>query len=559
MPQNPVHSTAQRSLGPGVWLSLTAGNGALARNALLAAFLGALSLLAVFKGYTGNVHGRNYWHIGYQVAFIRRGLVGTIFSPLLNRLPNGTAAQVNNVFGLTVLFVALALLIFLAIAIYRRIPASDTASRTAWVAVTAIAIGAPAIATYSTHNGMLDIFLLMVSLLALIAFVSNFAAAVVALSLTGALIHEAFLFVWLPLLIPLGLRNPRRAILAASVTLAATLLMVFGTNRNFDIPPLPFLSSEDLKLLRLMYGQTTQDSVAKMLREWTTLPLNVFISFVYYLAPVAVAAAFALFIIARIPGRSPMTSVPWASTRILAGTGLSSSVLLMASDTSRFLTWAEMVGFMLAGLEVWNALTLREPMIERHPQTRNVVLPHAVSAVGVTFAIVLLTSPLVDCWFHVCFTQFHLPKHLMSEKLGAAYLDGVVFFNRYFPTQMTPGWNDMACHTTGPPAPCAFDLGAGENLYASPTMPPIPIRAGKYSIAIIMTTLPDCAKGPIRVSPAINGRVLKTEVFDPGPKTASLDVDLEARELLRSEFNLAIAPIQGCTHIDAVRMKYEGR
>lgn len=264
-----------------------------------------------------------YWYLSYSQGLIRRGLVGTLTTPWLVGLPLPDAMFVISKICVAA---ALALIATLAFTFY--------AYRLRWHDPIVLLFIASNCLPFAAHDlGTLDVFIMLLSLwvLFLIGRRSLFAAPV---ALLAILMHEGALFFMLPMLGGVWLRHrSSRTVVALTATSAlagAALLWKFASNTYQWPVGMPAVDA--VALHNFIAQQLTQNPRLLVPRvDWHSI--------VFSMLPCLLMCC----VVSRRAG--------WrASGIVLGGTLVTWSLVLIALDVDRLLSWSPLTAAILAGM-----------------------------------------------------------------------------------------------------------------------------------------------------------------------------------------------------------------
>lgn len=287
------------------------------------------------------------WQIDYDFGFIRRALLGSVFRLFTGDL----SASARDDAVLVVHYVSLGLWFLLVIGCYLvGLSKSEYRARHTTTLILAAALAAPAISTLSYNTGLADLFMQVLVLLAFVALVRENMPGFLACGLLGPFIHEAFLFIWMPLgcfaligWVVNGSAKNRAWVAASFAPIVSWALVEFLDNPTAAANAIAITDLDEAtrkEVLSIQLGFTLARSFETMLRLYSDYFYNFLVNSAYFLSlPIA-----SLFVLPRLrppSGRSPAVQrAPGVVSILLAAAILSpASVLLFAWDLSRFLTW----------------------------------------------------------------------------------------------------------------------------------------------------------------------------------------------------------------------------
>ncbi|MGH6989833.1 MAG: hypothetical protein ACREE3_08035 [Stellaceae bacterium] len=297
----------------------------------------ALTLLLLagasyYRRFPGTVE-LPYWYLSYSSGFVRRGLLGTVVSPFI--VGRSLAGSVEFV---ALVCTAMALAYLAALATLGAVLLAGLENprwRMAWVAVAIFAVASPGLPMLAHDLGFLDLPIALVALISGVLAMRGARAAFVP-ALIGPLIHEAYFFLALPLLLAAwGAPKTRRLAMAcAAVTIAMTAIVWFCSTENVTWQAGIPISSKNLS--DFAHWQLGQGIV---LSGWPRIPIRDWLA-----TTIPVVAIWAV---------GAMTLRRGALVRLILGTLFSVSILVIAIDAERLLAWGCLTAPVLWGLEMW--------------------------------------------------------------------------------------------------------------------------------------------------------------------------------------------------------------
>jgi len=264
----------------------------------------AIGVLVGLRGFhtTALTWGRPFWEVTYSSGFIRRGLVGTIFQGLFGGLPFAT--QTDLVIQVTMV-VALALLVGLATWLAMLVARAPTRANALRLTLISLPIAGSALFSMLVFTtGYLDGILLLFAAACAVLMARGHLWPAVALGCIAPVVHELFIYMWVPLAVfgysVLARRNPERSlrvlIPALCAPALAALLVVTLPSRSATAHELAthVTGSAQYKatLLHWEFGQTFAAALHRMdilqSRFWWPTELA---AFVYFCWPAILAVA----------------------------------------------------------------------------------------------------------------------------------------------------------------------------------------------------------------------------------------------------------------------------
>jgi hypothetical protein len=310
----------------------------------------------MLKGVTTTLDadGEFYWRFSYQHGFIKRGLLGTLFRPLLSLFSFDQLKPAIVAVHLIVCVAIIVLFYRLFASTIRREPRADSR---AVLVLSFFCLMSTELWPVLAHDiGRADAWLIALALGAFsLALHARYRAAA-AVAAIAPLVHEGFLFLWSPVAVLLlwsafAGRHARAWKIALAVLPAAMALLVIGghsgaaVDRLMDAWPV----SDEIKSGHRVYtfGQTLRSSAAHMREfEFPGNWDNFATATVFFLVPNLLLMWAAGFCFWR-RWASPLPTLLVATIAMLAPL----AVVIVGWDLSRFLCWSTVAaGIALIGV-----------------------------------------------------------------------------------------------------------------------------------------------------------------------------------------------------------------
>lgn len=295
-----------------------------------------LAVVSYLRGFPGFIE-TPYWFLTYKSGFIRRGFVGTFVSPFIVGIPLPDAIIFICLVCTLIAAVYLAVIAILTTVVYESI--KSRTQQFLWLGLIAVALVSPGLPMLDYDFGTLDTVIALIAILVTIAVFRQAFWVAILLSAAGPLVHEAFFFLTLPLIgsIWWGWSDRRRtAIAAAAVIILVTLMIWHFSTADFLWQPGVPLAQSDLDAFA---GWQLGQHVVFM--NFPDVAVSV------WLWAFGSTASMCGLLWPLVPGRRL-----WACARVLVGALFTVSILVIGSDTERFLDWICLTTPVLCGLEV---------------------------------------------------------------------------------------------------------------------------------------------------------------------------------------------------------------
>ncbi len=359
----------------------------------------SIALISYVKGWNTGVQvwGEPYWVMSYSDGFVRRALLGSVFSFFygtgnLSRLWSSVLSFHN----------AVSILIFLILFFWFHVSVRKT-NAYALFAIGAVFATAQFLPTLAYNTGYLDapVYILFVVAAFCVAMGAYLPAVII--GLVGPFIHESFIFLWATLSILLWHDRDistrwRIAVISAAV-LSTAVAFFFHSKAaalaQMNAAPLPKEVAEFMT--ESTFGRSISDSVAHMAEMFMDYPVNFLCSLLFFgLSSAVMVWTYAAF-----------RSLSLRSTAVLIlATVAPAGILALGWDLSRFLVATALAAFV--------AILFMETSTKREPSRQGLPQYALWTAWGV--AAVFLCLPLVYTYLDV----------------------GIVYDPEFFPIAKTP-------------------------------------------------------------------------------------------------------------------------
>lgn len=348
-----------------------------------------------------------YWAISYRHGFVRRALLGTLFRAFAVGI--SLDEQRHVVFGMhCVLTVLLAMGIVGWTVELRRGGAPD---RRFLVLAGTVAVSLSFLfPTLGATAGYFDVYVVALALGgAFLAWRGRTLAAGV-LGAFGPLVHDEFLFLWLPIVLCTAadiIRSaPRRRIMIGALPIllpvaAEFAVLVFHSSSAMG-RTLEELPAEWRNIAVFQIGFA--DALRRMLSTMVQLPDHAVLAALMYLPPTIVTVACA----ATLGPRSTPPVVRWALNLFVALSPC--SILFVAWDLSRFLVWSSFGAFVALA---WAA---------RHPEdTQPLKVVHRSGVYGSLGALAVCAAggPFLYSYFDYTYADYNFGPSILRSTPAA--------------------------------------------------------------------------------------------------------------------------------------------
>ena len=464
----------------------------------------ALAASAYFKALVPDVPGpRAYWWIiHYETGLIRRGLLGTVLTPIRDAFPSMDAyrSAVMVTYHVTALLVLLAMLGW---ALAKVLACKDRNLRVLGTAIILLLAASPFVSNQAYNSGWLDVYLMGVGTLCFALVRRGWYAAAAAIASVMMFVHEFSLFFWLPsialMLLHLVQRRERsplalvRPLLAIALPVLAALLIGRLETRQAVEAAVHAMAIDDYTkdlLLREQFTHTPLSVFLAQVRLLAEYPRNFAWASVYALLPsvfgIVVALAFA-------PHRGAMAKL------LLAGIGLSTWAALAVNwDVTRTMSLTAM-----SALLVLAEAAAPSAAAELPPRERLNWGALAGAAAAVLLALGYARTPLVYAYFQVAdVVGPPWPSNLWVSGNGpltrgvarAASLYSLGHERDDLLKAAPPVRLSCNLSAAGEKIPqegggCAYDIGPFKGVWG----PYRRLRAGKYVLDFQFASTPECS------------------------------------------------------------------
>ena len=535
---------------PWAWV----GNSRHTMRRMGAVVIGAAVVVNALKAVTSYVSQMNwgYWAISYRHGFIRRGLVGTIFQSMATDMRDEEQQRVVVQIHLCL---AVALAVGLLVwSLQLRIGSSPRVRALLGTGTVAVFLSA-LLPTVVGMPGYLDVCILLISCsAAYLAFRRRLVAAG-ALAMVGPFVHDAFIFLWLPVLwctLSEGLASPdrRRAILRSAplaLPLVSTLLVLtLHSNgallRSLDELPVQWRHIREFQM-------PLREALARMYRMNADNPHQLALAAAFFVWPAAVAAACAVGI---APGR--------LRYRVLMAAGATLSpcaTLLVAWDLSRFLVWSSYGAFLAL---CWSARAARESERTDGESTRPLSRRLWWAATGAQTALVVLGTggPLMFSYYDHTFADYSFgPSWLKSTPAARLSYAWLALYNR---AEVRRSFSTAdGCLLEGR----NLRIDEGCVVVLAPEMmvetKPVHLAKGAYTAHVDVAPLDTCADATGELAVHLRWRLASPRPpvpFDArSTKTVSLEFAIDSQESAMGRVRVDVTTHGGCVRVTSVRIE----
>lgn len=377
----------------------------LLRNNATVFFLVLLCLVGVLKGYDSNVRGWGvyFWLLDYQHGFIMRGGWGSLMSPFID-LKSGNRI-LDFVQAVHLSFIAI---LIAALAVIHRIGLTSQTDRALYLSFWVLFAVSQFIPHVAFHIGYVDLYLFLCMILSVYLLVRGWLLALALVGLLAPLMHELFVFLWLPVGL-LALWKYREELIVNKL-LAIKVLAVISTPFISYLLITLFHSSEavrqellasplDAKTVRVLldfqFSQGPEGAFSVMWKKYVALSHREVLAFAFHMMPTCLMIAAATFCFKR-------KYIDWKLRSIVLTVAslLPLLVLLFAWDLSRFLvisSLSALLSFYLINQE--QGRNEMSDLSQRALLTRKLWLYAVVPAITVVY----LAAPLCYAFFENMF------------------------------------------------------------------------------------------------------------------------------------------------------------
>jgi hypothetical protein len=327
----------------------------LAATLAMAVLFIAVCFISYVRGLNYSVQpwGTPYFYLNYSEGIVKRGLIGSLFSPFAQ----GDSLDAAIVFSHWALSVLLVLTLWAGCR--RTFPGTRNGLAIALLLLFACSQFLP---TLAYNTGYLDVYVFVLYAWAGVAIANEYPVAVVILGFVSPFVHELSIFLWASLLPALvraartesSLAKSRLYWLGAAAPLASMLLLQIAHSAPAvakllgDAPLSPDIA-EGMQTVQL--GQTTLSALGAMVHHWSH----------HWRYAVPLVAFFALPTIGIIGLYSHARALCRRDTLILLGSALVPLALLgLAWDLSRIVVMSQLTAVTV--VMIWESRLRREAL-----------------------------------------------------------------------------------------------------------------------------------------------------------------------------------------------------
>lgn len=492
-----------------------------------------------------------YWTLSYRHGFIRRGLAGTIFQAVAVGLRDDEQRSLALDLHI-VAWVAMAGVIVCE-AVDAARGGNTRSRRIVFLGVTAV-LASQLVPTLGAIAGYLDVYIVLIALItARFARQHRWMLAGL-LGAIGPLVHDGFLFLWLPI-VALAAYDVRRSewrvrsalpgIAWLMVPLASEAL-VFAFHSSTALSrcflELP-AGAPDIRVFELPLGFLLH----RMFDTYEHHLPNFVLAVIFYGAPAVVTILCAERLVPHA-SRFARLALPYVAL-------LPCSILLVAWDLSRFLVWMHVGAFV-----VLCHAAPREPVEESSSDAARV--PPAISLGLAALVVFAVGGPSVFSYFDHTFVEYRVGPRVLTHTPGAAL--SIAFanlFNRH--AQRTALSSAQGCPLDLPApasdAPCRPEVTATSFVHT----PPLSLAPGRYSARVDVEPLA-CEEAAGVVVVRYLSRLAMPDpppvAFDARVATSTIiDFEVDAQAAATARMRVAIEGRAGCFRVAALEIASRGR
>jgi len=302
-------------------------------------------VVGILKGFSETVEpdAEFYWLFTYAHGFVKRGLIGTIVSPLATRV---SIAQLRPLIAGAHAVACVSIVLILHRLFRGAAIAERRADSSLALVLSFLCLMCTEMMPVLAHDtGSVDVYLVALVLIGASLVLRGRYAAAVAVALVGPLIHEAFVLAWAPLTIMLvyssiSSSEQRRMKIAAAVVPVIAGAIVNSAHSPQAVARLmdAWAASGAIKTSHEVYtfGQTLRSSFAHMRDyefhgHWSNFATAV----AFFMVPNALLLWTAVFCYSRRwmrPRTTPLVAIAAMLSPLTA--------VVLAWDLSRFLVWS---------------------------------------------------------------------------------------------------------------------------------------------------------------------------------------------------------------------------
>jgi hypothetical protein len=388
-----------------------------------------------------------FWLVSYRYGLIRRGLVGTLVTPLRHLFSDDK----QYLMFISSVYHTAALAILVGLFGWAISHAHKAATPTTfWLAITAVFLLAvsPMVGNQAYLAGWLDVFLMAIAWVCFVCIRNRRYVAAGVLSFAAVFAHEVFLFFWVPCVCLLFLHwlaslARRRSALAfavlALVPVAAGVVIALCESPAAAVATVQASSLDAWTkntLVGLQFQYTPLGIFKVQMQLLAQHGRNFLLSSAYALLPPLLVVCSAL-VIARSrckgPGRAALYGLRLGTLALL---GLGPALVLLVNwDLSRTMAWSSFSALLLL-VEVLDSSTSTR-QLGRPPVTRTEHAPGwgataALAALMTVLGLLLLSWPLVYTYFDVAdlvLPRGYVPRMVTEGAHTRALAHAIAFYN----------------------------------------------------------------------------------------------------------------------------------
>lgn len=498
--------------------------------------------------------GWPHYAITYEHGFIRRGLVGTLFQAVARELDPAYQKHLAHAVHNVVTTVVLAMLAWLA---YRSQEGATRRVQTlVFVGVSSMFLSKLPAALYA-NSGYLDPYLVGLTGLAGWLISQGRRWEALCLGLIAPFVHDAALFLWLPILVLAVQRivfdDDRRAAIKRELPLLLPVVVTLLVQRLHSpsaaraaLEAVPMAPGDRESFLLYQFGLTVPRALELMFNGAQKQVPNALLSCAFFLPPALVAATCAVFV---LPQRRALPRVLFAFAATLAPC----SVLLVAWDLWRFLLWASF-GALLVLFDAASTVRTEAPTTPSSMSVRGSL----VSFATLLMIVHLSTAPYVAAYFEMAGAPPQLTlsvfRALPATKLTYAYL------RRYNRRQYVDHFSSRErCSVANERAekiqPCSWHLSPAGNVDTEDVRLP----AGDYTATVVYSREGCGDADAFMQSRQIwrYGHLGQLVKLGPSETRASVAIHVSDEEAVMSSVAVRVWATSSCLRVDELRIDPE--
>jgi hypothetical protein len=489
----------------------------------------ALAVLNVTKAFPDalQAYGWPYWRLTWAHGFVRRGLIGSLF-----QLAFSGARVETQRSAVMALHVALAIALDLALAawcfaLWRRARAAD---RPLVAAAGAALFLSPLPTTLLYLAGNLDVFVVAFAAAAAYAWSRSRVRLAAALAAVGVLVHESFVFLWLPIVLvaaSAGVERRRLGWLAAPFVVVASAVVLHRSEAAAEM-----LAAPDARFLRGTYGWPLGDQLRTSTADLAEHLGDTAIAAALLLPAAVVIAACAIVVERR------------RALVFVAATLAPATALLVAWDVTRFLVWTVFGAFV--------ALAFARPGDATEAPSR---ARSAAAAAATVLLAAASTGPLVYAFHPYAFAVYTRgPEAFLSTPAAEIAVRYVLAKNErrdlrsYRLAQRCDATLIDADRAPG----CVVTLAAGGSLETAEAF----VGAGRHSVHLATTFGDTCLETPyalVAVETPWRFAFPRAPVKLPAG-SAIVEFDVSRRDAAFGLLRVKVSAPAGCVRVDDLRI-----